>query len=191
MKHINLSIAWMFTINIFEFFLYYENLLKFITLKLIICFIIFLICFILFCLKIIGGGDGKTIIILFMIIYSPNLSLLIILLFFFTLTIYFIDYLLVKYFYIRNSKKNMLFNFLFYNEENPSKLRKFYLTTNFTLKNLSDLTQFDLRKYYIKLNPIIFNFNTCKFQVFVHYRPPFIFIISLSFITLLILLGFK
>jgi hypothetical protein len=146
---------------------------------------------ILFNLKIIGGGDGKTTILLFLMLYSSNLNYPIIFIFFLIFSIYFIQYHLATYFKVKLSSQVIFYYLLFVNQKIFSKFKKFYLLSTHKLMNISNEEIFDERKGEIKLKIVIYNFNEKKLQVFVHSRPPVMLIITLSFISILILLWFK
>jgi len=181
----------MILINFIEVFLFYDNILKFFLIKVILLLKIFLVSFILFCLKILGGGDAKMIMIMFLIIYSPSLNFSIIYLFFFIFSIFFTQYHILKLIYVLINKQKFFFHILSQKGRKISILKQISFLTTFQLKNLSELEYLDYKKGKIRLNLIIFNFNVNKFQFFIHIRPPLILLISLSFITCLILLGFK
>lgn len=190
-KFLKLFFFFMILNNFFEFKYSNLDILKFFLIKTIIFFILFSITFLFYCLKIIGGGDGKVILISFLMLNSSNLNLLSTFLFFFIFSFYFTLYHLLKLFGNRISKKYILFNFILPEINRNSILQKIFFLSSYRLKNLSDLKISDNKRRKIIYNNIIFNFNDTKLQFFTLDRIPLILIISFSFITFLILLGFK
>jgi hypothetical protein len=178
-------------LNFIEFYLFYNNYLKFFIVKITIFFLVFLMCTILFNLTIIGGGDGKTTILIFLMLYSPNLNFPIIFIFFLIFSIYFIQYHLAVYFKVKLRSQVIFYKILFEKHKHFSKFKKFYLLSTHKLKDLSKVEIYNEKKGEIKPKIIIYNFNEKRLQVFLHSRPPVMLIITLSFISILILLWFK
>jgi len=177
--------------SFFEFEFSNVDILKFILVKLVIFLIIFSITFLFYFLKIIAGGDGKVILISFLTLHSSSLNLLSIFLFFFIFSFYFTLYHLLRLFWNRRSKEFIFFNFIFSEIKRNSIFQKISFLSSYGLKDLSELKICHNKKRKIISNNIIFNFYNKKLQIFILDRIPLILLISSSFITFLILLGFK
>ncbi|TXT64788.1 MAG: conserved membrane protein of unknown function [Promethearchaeota archaeon] len=173
-------VVFLMIINISEFIFFHHDLLSFIVLKITIFIILFSLSFILFILKIIGGADGKLIIVLFLLVPVDLVGLQAVLGFFLTfssiLTLYFI-FLYLKNRYLNNSH---LLELLIHNFSEQSNLKKIFFKTFYRLVKFSELNKTD--HYQLRLRFVFYNFKEKRFQFIGQAKPPLILIISLSYI---------
>jgi Flp pilus assembly protein protease CpaA len=107
-----------------EFLHFYNNIFIFIIVKIWFLFFAFFLSFILFCLKIIGGSDGKLLTMLFLFnpIYYLNFKWL--LLFFSILLLLYLIMGIISYLITRNLTNTNVYEMLFSENENFSKTQK-------------------------------------------------------------------
>ncbi|MFW9772094.1 MAG: prepilin peptidase [Candidatus Thorarchaeota archaeon] len=141
----------------------------------------------LFSFKIIGGGDGKVITLIFFICPVNDLNSY----FFFTFFIFFLIFYFILI--IINLCLNFFtmtrfsFKFLFYNIANIKIFQKFYLLSFFRFKNLSTFHKYKEKKTFLKSLNIIFNPKSYTFQLFVQIKPPVIASCFFSYLLLSLL----
>jgi Flp pilus assembly protein protease CpaA len=167
-------------VNFLEYIFNSINICIFLIMKLILFIFLFFIVFSLFLFKMIGGGDGKIILICFLLfpIDKINLSLI---LFFFSLfsLIFFLFYLFLL---LRNRVINnkYLLDLLIKDIPNYTHFKKVCLKNLFVLRNYSEIKK--TKKNKVILNYIAFNFKKMRFQLLCIYKPPLVIIIAISFL---------
>jgi hypothetical protein len=143
---------------------------------------VFLLSFILFLLKIIGGSDGKLIILIFLIHPFQFLNLFFIISFFLwfssSIILVFIQNFIINSLY----KNNCSFSTFLNCNLKYSGIKKIYIKSVYKFINYSNLSEYKEDKSLLKSVLLIFNIRKNKFQVLVQYRPPLILIIVLTYI---------
>lgn len=176
-------------LNIIEFSFFYNDILLILILKALIFLLIFLISLLLFSLKIIGGSDGKLILLIFSIHPIKYLNYNFVLFFFLFFSLFF--FILFFFNLIINSVKKNSYSFqIFFNSHfKISILKKLFIKLFYKFLNLSKLKDFNGDKIFIDTLFIIYNNQKRELQILTLYRPPLILIciISYYFIFLLII----
>jgi len=174
-------------INFFEYLVFFNDFLTFFTIKILTFIILFLLSFILFLLKIIGGADGKIIIIIFLLIparsFNPNIILFFFLIFCCIFSVYYL-YHLFKNLFLENK---IIFDFIIEDISNLSPLKRLFFKTFSSLIDFPELNK--LNKNKLGLNYIFFNFNRIRLQILGYYKPPVIIIISICYFIAIFLIG--
>ena len=168
-------------LNYLEFSVFYKNFLLFLILKILIFFFIFLISILLFSLRIIGGGDGKLIILTFIIHPIKYLNFKFVLLFFLLFTLFFLILFTLNFLFNHLVNNSYSFDILFNFDLTVNSLKKLYFKTFFRFFNLSEIKEFQGYKKLIKSQSIFYNIIKKKFQLFMQYRPPLVIICMLSY----------
>ncbi|MHA1438532.1 MAG: prepilin peptidase [Promethearchaeota archaeon] len=175
--------------NLFEFTTYQGKFLNFIISKLVFLFITFLFSFLLFSLKIIGGGDGKLLIIIFLLHPLNYLKLKSIIFFFFLFSLLFFIYMSVnciKTFLFKN--KNYSFK-IYFEKKCESISKKIYFRSFYKFINYSNLKKSNENRYQVKnLNIFFCNYKN-KFQLCVQKRPPIVILLISSYYLLFFFIG--
>ena len=172
---------------IIESFFYFENGLYFIILKLNFLIIAFLLTFMLFMLKIIGGSDGKLIILIFFSHPINNLNYHFANNFFLLFSLFFILYFILNLFSNNFFKVNYSFVVFFSSSRKISRFKKFYIKMFYKFINYSELSDLRREKYQIKFYLLIYNNRIKKIQILSQFRPPLILIIAISYYILIYL----
>jgi len=163
-----------------------KSLILFFTTKFLILFLTLIISVFLFNLKIIGGADGKLLIILFLLIpinysnFTLIFSYLNLFLIFYSFFAGF-NFLINKFF-----KNKVSFKILFMTNKKISKSYQIYIISFYKFYNISDLFFPFSDKYNIKSLDLYFNYKTKKIQILTQYRPPLIIIIIIVYYLLLL-----
>ncbi|MHA1190724.1 MAG: prepilin peptidase [Promethearchaeota archaeon] len=143
----------------------------------------------LFSIRIIGGSDGKLIMILFFSkpIFNSLLTFMIIFYFFFTLI--YIGLILMKF--LVNGCIKYRFSFdLYFNTTFPqSTLKKKFIKSYYIFQDFSKLCDIKEDKYQLCEGGLFYNSKTLKLQILAQYRPPLTLIISLSYIVSFLMIG--
>ena len=186
-KLIKIFLIFSLCINFFEFLLVYDNFTWIIIMKITYFCLIFLISLILFSLKIIGGSDGKLIILIFLIHPIKFLHLNFIISFFLMISLIFCSIFFFNMLYNSFFNNSLSFEILFIVNQNISTLWKIYIKIfcNFTI--LTKIDNYEDNKKAMVCSDIIYNFYRKRFQSLVQYRIPFVLIIVLSYYVMIIL----
>ncbi len=168
----------------FEFFFFLNNnLFHFLGIKLLVLIVVFFISFFLFIFKIIGGADGKVIIIIFLIHPLKYLKFLHISLFYLLFSLGFILYFLFQFLVDNISGKGFFFDEFISKLSKNTILRRLFLKAFYQFNSLLKIEKF-------LLNSSIHKSKEKKIQLLIHNRPPLIFIITIVYITMLFFGGF-
>jgi len=173
-----------------EFLHFYNNIIIFIIVKILVLFLAFFLSFILFCLKIIGGSDGKllTMLVLFNPISYLNFQLL--LLFFSILLLLYLIMGIVSYLITHNLTNMNVYEMLFSNNENFSKIQKMFIEIFYKFIDFSQLNKSTGEKYLLKSLILFYNNKKEKFQFLTQYRPPIVILIFVVYNFLLFYIFF-
>jgi len=155
----------------------YNNIFIFVLTKVYFLFFVFIFSFILYCLKIIGGGDGKLLIML--AIFNPTHRFTfqwISSLFFIFLFLYLILGL-VKYLYINVLSRNNSYDMIYGLKENISFVRKIFVIMFYKFSDFSQISRKTNEKFALKSLNLFFNEKKEKFQILTQFRPPLVILI--------------
>jgi Flp pilus assembly protein protease CpaA len=172
-------------VNATELIFYSYTITFFFTIKVFITFLTFLIVFFLFNLKIIGGADGKLIIIIFLMIPIKIFSFSLIL-------NYLIWFLILQSLFIWKNlifnnffNKKLSFNQFFMTNGIDSKFKRIYFTSFYRFRIYSQLDSLNTNKFTIKNLYLYFNFKTSTLEILTQSRPPLILLIIITYYLLL------
>jgi len=160
-----------------EFLQFYNNIIIFMIAKIWFLFLAFFLSFILFCLKIIGGCDGKLLTMLFLFnpIYFLNFQWL--LLFFSILLLLYLIIGILSYITTHNFSNMNVYELLFIENESFSKIQKIFIEIFYKFLDFSQLNKSTGEKYLLKSLILFYNNKTEKFQFLTQYRPPIVVLI--------------
>jgi Flp pilus assembly protein protease CpaA len=155
----------------------YNNILIFIITKVFFLFFAFIFSFVLFCLKIIGGCDGKLLIMLtfFYPIYRFNFQWLFS--FFFVFLFLYLILGVVNYLFNNFLSNNNSYDMIYSLEENVSFLHKVFIITFYKFLDFSQINRYTNEKFVLKSLNLFYNKNKGKFQILTQYRPPLVILI--------------
>ena len=182
----NLFIFCLF-INFIEFLLVYDNITLIFILKISYFCLIFLVSLLLFSLKIIGGSDGKLMILIFLIHPVKFLNLNFVISFFLLLSLIFCSVFFFNLLYNSFFNNSFSFEILFAINQNISTLRQIYfkIFCNFTI--LAKIYDYEDNKKTLVCSYIIYNIYRNRFQSLVQYRIPLVAIIMFSYYLVIFL----
>ena len=149
----------------------------FIITKVFFLFFAFIFSFVLFCLKIIGGTDGKLLIMLtfFYPIYRFNFQWLFS--FFFVFLFLYLILGGVNYLFNNFLSNNNSYDMIYSLEENVSFLHKVFIITFYKFLDFSQINRYTNEKFVLKSLNLFYNKNKGKFQILTQYRPPLVILI--------------
>ncbi len=170
--------SFLFFIELLHF---YNNVLIFIIVKIWFLFFAFFLSFLLFCLKIIGGSDGKLLTMLFLFnpIYYLNFQWLF--LFFSVLLLLYLILGIISYLITHNLTNKNVYEMFFSENENFSKMHKIFIEIFYKFRDFSQLNKFNDEKYLLKSLILFYNNKTEKFQFLTQYRPPIVILIFFTY----------
>lgn len=174
-------------LNFIEFLLVYDNIALVFIWKLSYFCLIFLISLLLFSLRIIGGSDGKLIILIFLIHPVKFLNLNFVILFFLLFSLLFCSIFFLNLLYNSFFNNSFSFEILFAINQDISTLKQIYfkIFCNFTI--LAKIYDYKDNKKILACSYIIYNIYRNKFQSLVQYRIPLVSIIMISYYFLIFL----
>jgi len=155
----------------------YNNILIFIITKVFFLFFAFIFSFVLFCLKIMGGTDGKLLIMLtfFYPIYRFNFQWLFS--FFFIFLFLYLILGVVNYLFNNFLSNNNSYDMIYSLKENISFIHKVFITTFYKFLDFSHVNNYTNEKFVLKSLNLFFNKKKGKFQILTQYRPPLVILI--------------
>jgi len=158
----------------------------------IMIFLIFLSLLIsvyLFTIRILGGSDGKLIMILFLSKPIFNSFITFIFFFYFIFTFIYVGLILMKF--LINGCIKYRFSFdIYFNTTIPlSGFRKKFIKSYYIFQDISKLGDIKEDKHRLCEGGIFYNVKTLKLQILVQYRPPLTLLISLSYIVSFLMFG--
>ena len=175
-----------FVLTLIEAQNFYANLIIFAISKSIIVLLAFIFSFSLFCLKLIGGSDGKLIIFLFFAFPILSFNFLLFFSFFSYLMILFL--LLVSCNYLFNCilTKSHPYNMLFALNEKISYPRGAFLKLFYRFLDFSQIKKYSNTKLQMRALALFYNGEREKFQFLAQIRPPIAVLIFFSYDFLII-----
>jgi len=174
-----------FVLTLIEAQNFYTNLMIFVICKSIIVLLAYIFSFSLFCLKLIGGSDGKLIIFLFFAFPILNFN--------FHLFFSFFSYLLILFLLLVSC--NYLFNrfltkshhdMLYALNEKISYPRGVFLKLFYRFLDFSQINKYSDTKLQMKSLTLFYNEEREKFQFLAQIRPPIAVLILISYDFLMI-----
>lgn len=172
-------------LSTFEYYLFHKHLVSFIFFKLLIGFFVFFLSLILFSLSIIGGSDGKLLILIFLVYPLLVLNFTVILTFFLIFSLLFVMFFLINLAINSSLKKSLSFFLIFNTHSKISAIKKYFIKSFYKFHNFSELGDYMEEKSLIKSLNLVYNVEINKFQILCQNRPPLIIIIVLSNIIIL------
>ncbi len=165
---------------------YYTNLMIFVICKSIIVLLAYIFSFSLFCLKLMGGSDGKLIIFLFLTFPILGFNFHLFFSFFIYLLILFLLLLSFNYLFNRFLTKSHTFNMLHALNEKISYPRKTFLKLFYRFLDFSQINKYSDTKLQMKSLILFYNEEREKFQFLAQIRPPIAVLIFISYDFLMI-----
>ena len=155
----------------------YNDILIFIITKVFFLFFAFIFSFVLFCLKIIGGSDGKLLIMLtfFYPIYRFNFQWLFS--FFFVFLFLYLILGVVNYLFNNFLSNNNSYDMIYSLKENFSFLHKVFIIIFYRFLDFSQINRYTNEKFVLKSLNLFYNKKKGKFQILTQYRPPLVILI--------------
>jgi Flp pilus assembly protein protease CpaA len=155
----------------------YYNIYSLIFTKLFFLILVAVFSFILFCLKAIGGSDGKLLIMLIFFYPTQKLNIPLVFSFFFIFLFLYFLLMLARYFFfkihVRNNTPEMLYSL----QERFTFSHKVFIMVFFRFLDFSQITNCQNNKYIIKSLNLLYNRKKEKFQILAQYRPPLVILI--------------
>lgn len=158
----------------------YNNIFIFILIKVLFLFFVFIFSFVLFCLKIIGGGDGKLLIMLAFFNPTHRFTFQWIFSFFLIFLFLYLILGLVNYFFINVLSRNNSYDMIHGLKENFSFLRKIFVIVFYKFSDFSQISRYTNEKFTLKSLNLFFNEKKEKFQILTQFRPPLVTLIFLA-----------
>ncbi len=186
-KYLKIFFIFVLSLNIIEFLVYYKDFLLIFILKIFFFFFIFLIILLLFSLKIIGGSDGKLIILIFLIHPFKFLNFYFIVSFFLLFSLQFLLVFFLNFIINKVTDNSFSFNFLFIIYPKIPNLKRFFFKMFYGFFNLTNIKDYRNNKTPIKCSSIIYNINKGNLQFLAQYRPPLVLFIIFSYYTIFFL----
>ena len=114
-------------LNTFEYFLFFKQLHLFIFFKILIIFFVLFLSLILFLLRIVGGSDGKLLILIFLVHPLLFLNFTIILTFFLIFSLFFVMNFTINLIMNNSLKKSFSFYLIFNSDSKISVAKKSFI----------------------------------------------------------------
>lgn len=161
----------------------YEGFSLFLVIRLFFILIILFFCFVLYNFRIIGGGDAKLVILIFLLIPEIFLNFLSIYAYFFILIMLFLILYLTNLYRNRLRKNSLIIDNIIFLCGITDSVKSIYV--KIFLKSI-DCEQFKPIKHKIVLNYFFFNPIKRKLQVLSYYNPPLTMLCIISYYLLII-----
>ena len=174
-------------LNLCEFFFLLTDLLLILILKMIFFLIVFLISLLLFSLKIIGGSDGKLILLIFSIHPVKYLNYFNVLLFFLLYSLFFFCLFIFNLIFNSTDKNSYSFQ-IYFSFHCRGLINRIFIKLFYRFINLSKLKDENRDKFFIEILFIFYNNKKRRIQILVQYRPPLMIICLISYYLLFFLI---
>ena len=155
----------------------YNNILIFILTKVFFIFFVFIVSIILFCLKIIGGADGKLLIMLAFFNPTHRFNFQWIFSFFFFFLFLYLLLGLANYLFIKVLSRNNSHDMIYGLQEKFSFLRKIFVVIFYRFLDFSQISGYTNEKFVLKSLNLFYNKEKEKFQILTRFRPPLVILI--------------
>jgi Flp pilus assembly protein protease CpaA len=158
----------------------YNNIFIFVLTKVFFLFFVFLFSFILFCLKIIGGGDGKLLLMLAFFNPTNRFNFQWIFSFFFVFLFFYLIFVLVHYLFINIFSGNNSYDMIYSSGEDLTLFYKFFIMLFYKFLNFSQRSKYADEKFILKSLNLFYNEKKERFQILTQFRPPLVVLIFLT-----------
>ena len=169
-------------LNIFELLFFSNNFMIVIFGKVFFFLITFFPSLLLFSLKIIGGSDGKLIILIFITHPVKFLNINLVTSFFLLFSFFFILLFILNFILNKILKDTNSFIIFFSSNLRYSGSEKLYIKFFYKFLDYSKLGDCKEEKFLCKSVFLVYNINKKKIQVLVQFRPPLIILIILTYL---------
>jgi len=186
-KFLKIFFLFSLILNLCEFLFFLTDLLLSLILKMIFFLIVFLISLLLFSLKIIGGSDGKIIVLIFSIHPVKYLNYYNVLLFFLLYSLFFFSLFFFNLI-INSTDKNSYSFQIYFNFHCRGDINKLFIKMFYKFISLSKLKDKNNDKFFIETLFIIYNNKKRRIQILVQYRPPLMIICLISYYIIFFLI---
>ncbi len=173
-------------INYIEF-INNSKLLVLLLIKIYFIIVIFGFSLLLYLCNIVGGGDGKGIILIFSIKSVSTLNNSIIILFFLYFTFFYISYNFINFLINHSSNSKEIFNQFYLLYSITTKRKKILYKSAYIFYPLSDLNYLKKCNYIIKTTSIIYDYNRYKLMILIQFRFPIFLFFLFSYYLLYII----
>lgn len=158
-----------------------QDVLMFVIIKIVCFLLLFLISMALFSLTIIGGSDGKLIILIFSIHPIALLSFSFLMEFFLLLAILFFGVFVINYIINAIGTSKHSFEILFDFYLNDTIFKRVFIKGFYRFLNNIELGKGKAGKYQFIYFYLIYNNKINAFQILTHYRAPLVVICIISY----------
>ncbi len=158
----------------------YNNLVIFVLTKIYFLFFVFLFSLILFCFKIIGGADGKLLIILAFLYPTHSFNFQWIFTFFFIFLFLYVLLMLVNFLLNNGLSGNNSYDMIHGLEEKLPIPHKVFIILFYKFLDFSQINSYTDEKFILKSLNLFFNEKKEKFQILTQFRPPLAILILLT-----------
>jgi Flp pilus assembly protein protease CpaA len=158
----------------------YNNIFLFVLSKVFFLFFTFLFSFILFCLKIIGGSDGKLLILLTFFYPTHGFNFQLIYSFFFVFMFLYITLILVNSLFIKVLARNKSYDMIYGLQENFTFSHKIFIILFCKFLDFSQISKYTNEKFVLKSLNLFYNEKKEKFQILTQFRPPLVILIFIT-----------
>ena len=186
-KFLKIFFLFSLVLNICEFLFLLTDLLLSLIVKIIIFLIVFLISLLLFSLKIIGGSDGKLILLIFSIHPVKYLNYYNVLLFFLFYSLFFLIFFFFNLIINCTDKNSYLFQ-IYFDFHGRGRINSLFIKMFYKFVSLSKLKDKSSDKFFIETLFIIYNNKKRRIQILLQYRPPLMIICLTSYYLIFFLI---
>ncbi|NVM43611.1 MAG: prepilin peptidase [Candidatus Lokiarchaeota archaeon] len=158
----------------------YNNLFIFLLTKIFFLFFVFLFSLMLFCFKIIGGADGKLLIILAFLNPTKSFNFQWIFTFFFVFLFLYLLLMLVNFLLNNGLSGNNSYDMIHGLKEKLPILHKIFIILFYKFLDFSQINSYTDEKFILKSLNLFFNEKKEKFQILTQFRPPLVILILLT-----------
>jgi len=158
----------------------YNTLFIFVLIKVFSLFLVFFLSFILYSLKIIGGADGKLLMMLTLFNPTHRSKFQLIFSFFFVFLFLYLLLEIVIYLFVNLLSRDNSYNMIYGLKENFSFLRKIFFKTFYRFLDFSHINRYKKEKFVLKSLNLFYNEKKEKFQILTQYKPPIVILIFLT-----------
>jgi Flp pilus assembly protein protease CpaA len=149
----------------------------FLLIKIWFLFLVFLFSFMLFGLKVIGGADGKLLIMVALLNPIHKFNFQWIFSFFFVFLFLYLLLLFFIYLFNSNLTKNSSYNMILGLNENLKPSHKIFIILFYKFLDYSRIRKYTDEKFILKSLNLYFSHKKEKFQILTQFRPPLVILI--------------
>jgi Flp pilus assembly protein protease CpaA len=160
-----------------------NNIFMIIIMKIIDFNLVLMLSYFLFYLKIIGGGDGKAILLVFLLNSPILLNFFNIFYFFSIFLIYYLIIVITKYIFNHLKNQIKMYKFYFTITKKDSRLERFIIFSYYKFLDIAKLEKYLGTKCVLRDNSLFYNDKSEKLQAFTQFRPPLLFLIYFVYLS--------